>query len=501
MACLFPSIMLTLKVNHKDNLIRFILNEQTLATDLPAGMVMLDFIRYHKHLTGTKIGCREGDCGACTVLVGELVNDEMHYQSMTSCLMPIGNAHGKHIVTIEGVNTTALNPVQQAMADEGATQCGFCTPGFVMSLAGFCLSGVEATPQNAIAAIDGNICRCTGYKSIERAAAKVADSMKERNGADVIEFVTSRQLLPAYFSSIKKQLKELQSAERTRLLPDLAALAERPHVLGGGTDLYVQKHEEMTYANIHFLFDHPELNSITKEGDTCIIGPSVTVSDMMASPIINEAFPEFQRYAKLVSSTPIRNMATIAGNFINASPIGDFTIFFLALDAQLVLSDGKTTRELPLRKLYRGYKTLDKQPEEQIQQVWFALPDDNTHFHFEKVCKRTHLDIASVNTAIRLTMDGEMILSAGLSAGGVGPVPLFLQKTSAFLAGKTINETLVLEAIEVMKTEIFPISDARGTKEYKTLLLGQLMKAHFITLFPALQAGKIVATNGTNNTN
>ncbi|MBL7748230.1 MAG: (2Fe-2S)-binding protein, partial [Chitinophagaceae bacterium] len=111
------------------------------------------------------------------------------------------------------------------------------------------------------------------------------------------------------------------------------------------------------------------------------------------------------------------------------------------------------------------------------------LPDDNTRFHFEKVCKRTHLDIASVNTAIRLTMDGEMIVSAGLSAGGVGPVPLFLQKTSAFLAGKTINETLVLEAIEVMKTEISPISDARGTKEYKTLLLGQLMKAHFLKLF------------------
>ncbi|MEQ1676666.1 MAG: FAD binding domain-containing protein [Chitinophagaceae bacterium] len=467
-------------------MIRFILNEQTIATDLPAGMVLLDFVRYYKHLTGTKIGCREGDCGACTVLVGELVNDELHYQSMTSCLMPIGNAHGKHIVTVEGVNTKTLNPVQQAMADEGATQCGFCTPGFVMSLAGFCLSNVDATPQNAIAAIDGNICRCTGYKSIERAAAKVADIMKERNGADVIEFVTKQHLLPAYFSGIKKQIQKLQSAERTRLLPDLAALAERPHVLGGGTDLYVQKHEEMTYANIHFLFDHPELTSITKDGNKCIIGPSVTVSDLLASPIINEAFPDFKRYAKLVSSTPIRNMATVAGNFINASPIGDFTIFFLALDAQLILSDGKVTRKLPLRKLYKAYKTLDKKPEEHIQQIWLELPDPNTRFHFEKVSKRTHLDIASVNTAIQLKMNGDIIETAGLSAGGVGPVPLFLEKTSAFLAGKEISEGLVHEVIEVMKTEISPISDARGTKEYKTLLLGQLMKAHFMKLFTPL---------------
>ena len=163
-------------------MIRFILNEKEIATDLPSGMVLLDFIRYHQHLPGTKIGCREGDCGACTVLVGEIVDGHMQYESMTSCLMPIGNANGKHIVTIEGINfADELNPIQQAMADEGATQCGFCTPGFVMSLAGFCLSDKEATTQNAVAAVDGNICRCTGYKSIERAAGKVAELIKEKN--------------------------------------------------------------------------------------------------------------------------------------------------------------------------------------------------------------------------------------------------------------------------------------------------------------------------------
>ena len=119
-------------------MIRFILNEKEIATNLPPGMVLLDFIRYHQHLMGTKIGCREGDCGACTILVGELQDGKLHYRSMTSCLVPIGNVQGKHIVTIEGINhTDNLNPVQQAMADEGATQCGFCTPGFVMSLAGF----------------------------------------------------------------------------------------------------------------------------------------------------------------------------------------------------------------------------------------------------------------------------------------------------------------------------------------------------------------------------
>lgn len=439
-------------------------------------MVMLDFIRYHQHLTGTKIGCREGDCGACTILVGEIVNNEMHYQSMTSCLMPMGNAAGKHIVSIEGINfAESLNPIQQAMADAGATQCGFCTPGFVMSLAGYCLSKGECNQASAVASIDGNICRCTGYKSIERAAGKIASIMKERNGEEITAFVTRKKILPDYFSTIKDKLILMRGEALRTQNSEL-----KTFLVGGGTDLYVQKHDTMSGAAIHFVFDKTELNGITKEDNTCYLGAAVTVSDLKASPIINEAFPDFQRVAKLISSTPIRNMATIAGNFINASPIGDFTIFFLALDAQLILSDGKTKRELPLRKLYTGYKTLEKKPEEHIEQIWFALPDKNSYFHFEKVSKRTHLDIATVNSAIHLKMNGDIIEVANLSAGGVGPVPMYLQKASAFLIGKKISDEIITEVIEIMKIEISPISDARGSKEYKTLLLGQLIKAHFL---------------------
>ncbi|MBK7290782.1 MAG: FAD binding domain-containing protein [Chitinophagaceae bacterium] len=466
-------------------MLQFILNDKTIVTDKPNGMTMLDFIRYHQHLMGTKIGCREGDCGACTILVGEIVDDKLHYESMTSCLMPIGNANGKHIVTIEGLNfPDTLNPIQQAMADEGATQCGFCTPGFVVSLAGFCLSDKS---ENAIAAVDGNICRCTGYKSIERAANKIGTIVKEKKGSDSIEFVTKNKILPDYFSGIKERLNNFKAAAFT--------INHSPStIVGGGTDLYVQKHEEMVHADSHYVFDHPQLNSINREGNKCILGSSVTVSDLMASPIINEAFPLFQQYAKLISSTPIRNMATIAGNFINASPIGDFTIFFLALNAQLVLSDGKTKRELPLRKLYKGYKELHKKKEEYIEQIWFELPDKNSYFNFEKVSKRTHLDIASVNTAVHLKMNGDVIEEAGLSAGGVGPTPMFLKKTSDFLQGKKVSEEIIEEAIAIMQSEISPISDARGTKEYKTLLLGQLIKAHFIRLYPDLNIEKRVAT-------
>jgi len=479
-------------INHKVSLIRFILNEKEITTALPPGTTLLDFIRYHQRLTGTKIGCREGDCGACTILVGEIIHDELRYESVTSCLMPLGNASGKHIVTIEGINfPDRLNMPQQAMADCGATQCGFCTPGFVVSLAGFCLSDAAPTKKNVIAAIDGNICRCTGYKSIERAAEKIAETMtlrqtstnqvRDRQGGNAIDFVTQQKILPAYFSGIKNKL---QSLWKTRLPAPGSSL---PTILGGGTDLYVQKHEDLVHSDINFVFDKDELNSILKENNTCVLGPSVTVNDLRNSPIINEYFPGFYKFSKLVSSTPIRNMATIGGNFVNASPIGDFTIFFLALDAQLDLAPNSSPKEgslrrVSLRKFYKGYKLLDKKPDEIISRISFDLPDKNTYFNFEKVSKRTHLDIASVNSAICLQVKEGVITKAGLSAGGVGPVPLYLEKTSAFLVGRKISDDTINEAIAVMRTEISPISDARGSKDYKTLLLGQLIKVHFMLL-------------------
>lgn len=144
----------------------FVLNDKIIITEKSSGALLLDFVRYDNSLTGTKIGCREGDCGACTVLIGELVNSQMKYRQVTSCLTPIGNVQGKHVVTIEGLNMDHLSPVQQSLIDEQGTQCGFCTVGFVVSLTGFCLLNSKPTYEDAIAAIDGNICRCTGWKSV-----------------------------------------------------------------------------------------------------------------------------------------------------------------------------------------------------------------------------------------------------------------------------------------------------------------------------------------------
>lgn len=460
----------------------FILNENEVSTSLPPGTTLLDFIRYQQQLTGTKIGCREGDCGACTILVGDIKDGQLRYSSATSCLMALGNAAGKHIVTIEGINhPEGLNLVQEAFSNEGATQCGFCTPGFIVSLTGHCMSGRQSSYENAIDAVNGNICRCTGYKSIERAAKLVDEKMQQRQSQDALTFATANNIIPSYFLGIKERMEVLHSKQnRTAAIPS-------NRFLGGGTDLYVQQHESMVHEHIGFLFDRPELQFIRQQGNTCEMGAAVTVTAIAESEIFKQYFPNLAHYIKLVSSTQIRNMATVAGNFTNASPIGDLTIFFLALDAQLVLTDGNNSRKVALRKFYKGYKSLDKKPGEWIEKIYFELPARTDLFNFEKVCKRSWLDIASVNTSILLKMDNDVIASASIAAGGVGPVPAYLTKSSEWLAGKVPASINFDELASIADGEISPISDVRGTASYKRLLLSQLIKTHFIVLFPQLQ--------------
>ena len=453
---------------------KFILNNEDISTDIPLGMTVLDFVRYHKNLKGTKIGCREGDCGACTILVGELVGKQVKYRSMTSCLMPLSNASGKHIVTVEGINPSdrGLTPVQQAMIDESGTQCGFCTVGFVMSLTGFCIDETAKTPEMAVSAVDGNICRCTGYKSIERAACSVSNQLAEGSG----------RFVPEYFADIAPRLQKLHTSNGSPITANSSLF------VGGGTDVYVQKPEYMAETESSPLLYDERLRGMRDLGNTIEIGASATVTDMLVSPVMQSIFPDLYKHLKLVSSTPIRNMATLAGNFVNASPIGDMTVWFLALDAEIDLCTSphfskSGTRTLALKDLYLDYKQLAKQPDEIITAIRFRKLSGDFRFNFEKVSKRTYLDISTANTAISLTLSGDSVIDAHVAAGGVAPIPLYLKETSAFLRGKEMTEETITVTNEIMQSEISPISDVRGTESYKRLLLRQLFKAHFYELF------------------
>lgn len=459
-------------------------------TNLPPGTLLLDYIRYHRHLTGTKIGCREGDCGACTVLIADADGlGNLKWESATSCLTALGNVHGKQVVTVEGLNMEKLNLVQEAMATESASQCGFCTPGFVVSMSGYCFQPEPAHSESAKAAISGNICRCTGYKSIEKAANRVCHQLEKRNPReDALQFLVENQHFPAWLLGISDRLKALKMGFENQA-PTIQKLKRN---LGGGTDLYVQQHEAMVHADIRFLRSEPELRFVKQQENWIAFGGASTVTDLFCFTPFRECVPDWKEIEALVSSLPIRNIATIAGNFVNASPIGDLSILFLALDAHLTLQYENEIRELPLRDFFLGYKQLAKRPEEIVVSVRFQMPDPSDFISFEKVCKRKYLDIASVNSALFLQMDGFRIRKAGTSAGGVGPVPMFLKNASAFLEGKEISEELVKEFILQIQSEISPISDVRGTADYKRLLLSQQIKGHFLRHFPQLQPKLLV---------
>ncbi|MCF6213227.1 MAG: FAD binding domain-containing protein [Flavobacteriaceae bacterium] len=458
-------------------MIEFVLNNKLIKTDANAGMTLIDFIRSEQQLKGTKIGCREGDCGACTVLVGSLNNKDILYKSITSCISPLGNAHGKHIVTVEGINLEdRLNTVQIALKNNNATQCGFCTPGFVMSLIGLGLQNILVSKEDAIKAISGNICRCTGYKSIEKSAYQIYDKLTKMPFSNRLNWLVDNSYLPNYFLAIADKLKKIKNHTPADIEGVLVA---------GGTDLYVQNADALAEADVNLVYQSQQLAGITFYKDRCIVGAETTVSDLFYNDAMLTYFPDIRNFLKLVSSEPIRNMATIAGNFVNASPIGDLTIFFLALNASITLQNkSHSLRTILLKDFYKGYKKLDLKPDEHIVNIAFNVPKVKYKFNFEKVSKRTHLDIASVNSAIQMSVSNNKVDFVYFSLGGVAPVPFYLTETCQFLTGKTLSVEILKEATQILQQEIKPISDVRGDETYKRLLARQLFYAHFLKLFP-----------------
>jgi xanthine dehydrogenase small subunit len=455
-------------------MIEFILNNSPIKTDAKTGMTLLHFIREIQQLKGTKSGCKEGDCGACTVLLGTLNND-VSYKSITSCLTPLAKVQGKHIVTIEGLNfENDLNIAQHAIKNNNATQCGFCTPGFVVSLSGLALKTDTISLKDSIAAISGNICRCTGYKSIEKATHKVFDLLLKKDEENGLNWLIDNNFIPAYFIEIPEKIKQLNTSE----------INFNGTLVAGGTDIYVQYADELFDKNIRVLNDAVE-HKIEFSNSMCMLSANSTVSDLIADKDFNYYFPELKSFLKLVSSEPIRNVSTIGGNFVNASPIGDLSIFFLALDSILLIENTiGEVRELLLKDFFIDYKTFDLKENEIIRSVLFELPQGSTFFNFEKVSKRTHLDIASVNSAINIVYYNSAIQAADISIGGVAAIPKYLEKTVDFLLGKAISPETIKEAQTILQSEIAPISDIRGSAKYKRLLARQLFYAHFIRLFP-----------------
>lgn len=467
-----------------DSTIRLLANNEIVHTKSWNGTPVLDFIRNELGLAGVKEGCREGDCGACAVLIGERLSEgKTRYRAMTSCLMALKELDGHHLVTIEGLVSGAedgLTPVMQAIMEENGSQCGFCTPGFVISLTAWLLEGGPFTEEDARRAIEGNLCRCTGYAPILRAASRLSDKYAKlpSDFNQRLDILVKDKIVPPSLLAFSKS--EILPFEKPGHAPEHIST----FTIGGGTDFYVRNPDPDPVDNFCLAGDIPEFKILEISPDGNLeIGAAVNIRDFFASGKVRKFLPGFEKYERFFASILIRNRATLGGNIMNASPVADMTSMLMALGARLRIIDmnGKPVREIPLEKLYTGYKSTCMVPGELLQTI--IIPGFSGSFNFEKASKRSNLDIAAVNSGISARIEGNRIINGRISAGGVAATPKLLELASASMENMTVTTETVFNLASVAISEVKPISDVRGSADYRKQVLGRLILAHFMTLF------------------
>lgn len=452
-----------------------------------AGLMLSDYLREVCHLTGTKVVCAEGDCGACSVIKMHpyvLKGQDVSVLAINSCIVQVAKLDGSSLVTIEGISPDfkagALSHVQQCLLDCHGTQCGFCTPGFVVSMQGLAErcrdENVKLTPNLINAGLSGNLCRCTGYVPIRHATAEMDLAQ--------IESVKKRYFTPRISADLKKQIRHSVHIEAAGFVFDApirveAIQAKDRTLIGAGTDLGVLMNKGKSPGRQKFLSLHliPALYRIQVKGTRVTLGARVTVSDL--EDFAKEKMPFLVEYLERFASPQIRHQATVVGNLANASPIGDLAPFFLSCDAILhIRSVRKLVRKVPMTAFYRGYKEIDLKEGECILAVEFVLPGADEKIWMLKESQRRDLDISTVNGAFRLKMgSGACVEQARLSMGGVGPTSLRLFQSEKRLEGKVLDVGLIEEVICQMQEEISPIGDLRGSATFRRVLAARNLRS------------------------
>ncbi|CAI0863857.1 xanthine dehydrogenase small subunit [Serratia proteamaculans] len=463
-------------------MIQFLLN-QTLKneTALDPNTTVLNYLRRDLGRCGTKEGCASGDCGACTVVLAEPDGDQLRYRSVNACLTFVSALHGKQLISVEDLKQQGeLHSVQQAMVDCHGSQCGFCTPGFVMSM--FCLQkNVESYHrEQAQQALAGNLCRCTGYRPILAAAQQACDS-KMPDSFDRHQQQTLQRLLAIPAAT------PLAAAGKRCLLPqtleELATLYQQhpqAKLLAGGTDLALevtQRHQDLPLMIA--IGQIEALKQVNQQGDRLILGAGVTLSDLY--PLLADYHPAFGELLARFASQQIRNQGTLGGNIANASPIGDAAPLLLALDACLMLRCGAVRRELPLSDFFLDYRQTALQPGEFIESI--VLPAQApADFRAWKVSKRLEDDISAVCGAFNLTLEQGTIREARLAFGGMAATPKRAKLCEQQLVGQPWRRATVELAAQALAQDFTPLSDFRASSAYRLLVAQNLLRRYFITL-------------------
>lgn len=474
--------------------------------DVPPDRTLLEVLREDLHHSGTKEGCGEGDCGACTVVVGELRGGKVHTRAVNSCIKLAHSVDGMALWTVEDVGRPdgRLHPAQEALVQCHGSQCGFCTPGFVMSMAALCeqAGATPITRERAKQALSGNLCRCTGYRPILDAACHMQslppaplDSPALRKHLKALAQSIAAQAADAAARAAQRSIAARQSVGQTdsgypgqaadsaattylapTTLPELLAL-RRAHpdaqIVAGCTDvgLWVTK-QHRQFARVLDTTRVTELRQVDRYPHHIAIGAAVSLHEAFAALVKDR--PQLQSFADRFAGLPVRNAGTLGGNVANGSPIGDSMPLLIALGSNIVLASTRGYREMPLEALYTGYRQTCMAADEVLAYIKVPRPQRGEQARVYKISKRTEDDISAVCLAIQLHIQRGVVSGASLGAGGVAATPARARATEAALRGQPWNEATVRAAMAALRAEFSPISDMRASGDYRRQVLGNL---------------------------
>jgi xanthine dehydrogenase small subunit len=463
--------------------IRFIRRGELITLgNVPPDRTLLEVLREDLGACGTKEGCGEGDCGACTVVVAEPEGAGLRYRAINSCIRLAHSVDGLALWTVEDLAQAdgTLHPAQESMVQCHGSQCGFCTPGFVMSLFGMyqnhVRAGREITRERAQADLSGNLCRCTGYRPILEAAQRMADLPATAiDEANLVAKLTALRVQPAAPGSAS-------GYQMPTTLPELLAL-RRDHpgaqVVAGCTDvgLWVTK-QHRRLPQVLDVTRVRELRQIETGRGHLSIGAAVPLADAFAALVAQR--PSLAAFAERFAGLPVRNSGTLGGNVANGSPIGDSMPLLIALDTRIVLASARGARSLALEDFYTGYRQTALAADEVVVRLDVPLPAPDEFLRAYKISKRYDDDISAVCLAIRMHRAGDTLTGVRIGAGGVAATPARARQAEAVLEGQAWSEATANAAANALRAQFHPISDMRASAAYRREVLGNLMKRFWL---------------------
>lgn len=461
-------------------MIRFLHQEREIAIeDLPADTSVLDYLREHRGLTGTKEGCASGDCGACTVVLAKASDDGLRYSPVNACIAPLGSIHGTQLISVEDLKDGATwHPVQRAMIECHASQCGFCTPGFVMSLFALYHTDGKHEREAILEALGGNLCRCTGYRPIidaaEQALADIQDDKFSRRAQATLDQLRALQDTESETAALESAHSHYYRPGNAEHIAQLLAQHPDARLVAGGTDLFLENTQSLTPLPV--LIDvsaATDLHSIDIDADNFRLGAAVTHRGCQATVLSD--YPELAELIERFGSLQIRSAGTLAGNIANASPIGDWPPVLLALGGVIELRSNAGTRQLPLDDFFLDYRKTEQQAGEFIATVIIPRRQGHLFLRAYKISKRFEDDISSVCAVFALQLEGERVAEAKVAFGGMAAIPKRAPSVELALTGLDLRSESIDTAAAAIAKDFQPIDDARASAKYRLTVAARLL--------------------------